>query len=316
MKKILIIRFSSIGDIVLTTPVVRCIKQQIKDVHITYLTKASFSSIVEENPYIDKVLTINDKAEEALPVLLNKDFDYVVDLHKNIRSKRIRKALKSDFGTFPKLNKEKFLLTKFKVNRMPDIHIVDRYFDAVKDLGVQNDGKGLDHFIPENTVVNDLPKHFISFVIGGSFSTKRMPSEKIKIIVDASELPVVLLGGGKDDAESAKIIEQSSNAINLVNQISLAESAWVVKQSEKVVSHDTGLMHVAAAYQKEIISIWGNTVPEFGMYPYLVDRSHILENKKVSCRPCSKLGHRECPKKHFKCMNDIAEERVIELLNN
>lgn len=315
MKKILIIRFSSIGDIVLTTPVVRCLKQQLTDVHITYLTKSSFKSIVEENPFIDEVVTIKDKAEEALDYLVKQDFDYVVDLHKNIRSKQVRKALKCDFGSFPKLNKEKFLLTKFKVNRMPEIHIVDRYFEAVKMLGVKNDGKGLDHFIPKETFVNGLPERFVSFVIGGSFATKRMPAEKIKAIVDKTNLPVVLLGGGKDDAQSAKIIEESPNAVNLVNQISLAESAWVVKQSEKVVSHDTGLMHVAAAYQKEIISIWGNTVPEFGMYPYLVENSHIIENKELSCRPCSKLGHAACPKKHFKCMNEIAEERVINLLN-
>lgn len=316
MKKVLIIRFSSIGDIVLTTPVVRAIKEQLEDVEISYLTKESFKSVISENPHVSKVFTIKEKVEEVLDLLREENFDYVVDLHKNIRSKKVRKVLSVDFGDFPKLNIQKYLLTKFKVNKMPDIHIVDRYFESVKDLGIKNDGKGLDHFIPSETKVEGLPVSFHAFVIGGSFATKRMPAELIKEVIDGSELPVVLLGGGKEDEESAEIISKSEKAIDLVNKISLAESAFVVKNALKVISHDTGLMHVAAAYKKEIISIWGNTVPDFGMYPYKVEKSHVFENKNLGCRPCSKLGYGECPKKHFKCMREIDVSSILKTINN
>lgn len=316
MKKILVIRFSSIGDIVLTTPIVRALKQQINDVEISYLTKESFRSVISENPYVSKVFTIRDKVDEVIEDLKNEGFDYVVDLHKNIRSKKVRKAMGVPFGDFPKLNWYKFLLTQFKVNKMPDVHIVERYFQATKFLNVQNDGLGLDHFIDESVKVDHLPEKYNAFVIGGSFATKRLPPEKIKEIVDHSDLPVVLLGGGSEDGESAKIISKSEKSVDLVNKISLSESAWVVKNAQKVVSHDTGLMHVAAAYNKEIISIWGNTVPDFGMYPYLVDKSYVFENNDLACRPCSKLGHSKCPKKHFKCMNDLDVKLISENLNS
>ena len=149
MKKILVIRFSSIGDIVLTTPVIRCLKNQLQEVEIHVLTKKKFSNLYKTNPYINKVYEFDDSLKRNIEELKIEHYDYVVDLQKNKRSVRVTRALGRPHASFPKLNFRKFLLSTFKINIMPDIHIVDRYFKAVEKLGVKNDYQGLDFFISE-----------------------------------------------------------------------------------------------------------------------------------------------------------------------
>jgi ADP-heptose:LPS heptosyltransferase len=218
--------------------------------------------------------------------------------------------------SFPKLNLRKWLLVKFKWNLLPDIHIVDRYFKAVSKLNVKNDGKGLDYFIPSGETVDisqfavAFRSGYVAFVIGAKHNTKALPEEKIIELLRASSRPVILLGGPEDREKGERIAAavHSGRVFNACGKFSLSQSASLVKQAEKVITHDTGLMHVAAAFHKDIISIWGNTVPEFGMYPYLPEgegKSTILQVKGLSCRPCSKLGYRECPKGHFRCMREI-----------
>ena len=322
MKKILIIRFSSIGDIVLTTPVVRCLKQQLKDSEIHFLTKEQFVPIVKANPYIDKVHFIKNDLKQILPQLKSENFDFIVDLHKNFRSVFVKLKLRKSSKTFHKLNIKKWLLVNFKINLLPEIHIVDRYFKAVKFLGVKNDGKGLDYFIPENEKVNisELPSThqngFIGFVIGGKHNTKMFPVEKIISVCKKINTPVVLLGG-YEDIKTGEYIKKSvgDKIYNACGKYSINQSASLVWQAEKIITNDTGLMHIAAAFKKLIVSIWGNTVPAFGMYPYLPEseknKSVIVEVKNLRCRPCSKLGYKKCPKGHFNCMQKINEEKII-----
>jgi len=201
---------------------------------------------------------------------------------------------------------------------MPDIHIVDRYFEAVAGLGVENDGLGLDYFLPANAfpaIVSSLPEKFVAFAIGGTFATKRYPSSLAAQFAALSPLPVVLLGGVSEKTD-AEIIEKaaSGNVVNLCGALSLSESAWILQNAELVVSNDTGMMHIAAAFKKPIVSLWGNTVPAFGMYPYypndMENRFEILENTKLKCRPCSKLGFDKCPKGHFECMMMISPKSI------
>ena len=324
MKKILVIRFSSIGDIVLTTPVVRCLKNQLKDIELHVLTKKKFSNLFKKNTYVDKVFEFDNSLKDNIKELKKENYDYIVDLQKNKRSKRVTASLRCQHSSFPKLNFKKFLLTTFKINLMPDVHIVDRYFEAVKDLGVKNDLKGLDFFIsPENHYdISELPSAFQNgfhaFVIGGTYKTKILPAVKIVEVIKKLQEPVVLLGG-PDDVERANDVMNSvsENVVNLVGEINLEQSASLVKMAKSVLTNDTGLMHIAAAFHKNIVSVWGNTVPELGMYPYLPnekDKCHIVECKDVKCRPCSKLGFKDCPKKHFRCMMEIDTDVVVEKL--
>lgn len=324
--KILVIRFSSIGDIVLTTPVIRCLKNQIDDVEIHVLTKKKFSSLYKTNPYINKVYEYDDSLKKNIEELKLENYDYIVDLQKNKRSIRVTRALHKPHSSFPKLNFKKFLLTTFKINLMPDIHIVDRYFKAVEKLGVTNDYQGLDFFISEKNdyplseLPEDFQKGYHAFVIGGTYKTKILPAVKIVEIIQKLNEPVILLGGPDDVERAEEILSAVScqlSAISLVGKINLEQSASIVKKAKSVLTNDTGLMHIAAAFHKNIVSVWGNTVPELGMYPYLPkekEKCHIVECKDVKCRPCSKLGFKECPKRHFKCMMKIDSDTVVEKL--
>jgi len=312
--KVLIVRLSSIGDIVLTTPIIRCLKKQITDIEIHYLTKENFKSILDCNPYIDVLHTINSDINEVVPALKKENFDYVIDLHRNIRTFKLKFNLGAKRYSYNKLNWEKFLITTFKINKLPNQHIVNRYFETIEKLGVINDNLGLDYFINIKDQVNiaeTLPVGFLNgynaLVVGGSYFTKQIPISKLNEICLKSKLPLVLLGG-KEDFNNAEIVFNTHNfkTINFCGKLNLNQSASIINQSVKVITSDTGLMHIAAAYKKDIISVWGNTIPEFGMGPYLAgNQSQIVEVKNLSCRPCSKLGYKKCPKGHFKCMNDI-----------
>jgi ADP-heptose:LPS heptosyltransferase len=326
--KILIIRFSSIGDIVLTTPVVRCLKHQLcAEIH--YLTKKNFEKIVLTNPHIDRVFAFEKHISEVLMPLKSMNYDFIIDLHNNLRSLQVKTALKAKSFSFNKLNFEKWLMVNLKINILPTKHIVDRYLETVKSLGVKNDGQGLDYFIPQadevdiSTIQPKIELPFIAFVIGAAHATKRLPVEKIIEICDKITYPIVLLGG-KEDAENGMVIASKSKTyvVDLCGKLNLNQSASVVKQAHKVITHDTGLMHIAAAFQKDITVIWGNTLPEFGMYPYLAKKidttdwvkfklnAHFFEVKDLPCRPCSKIGYNQCPKEHFRCMNGVDTEGV------
>ncbi len=307
--KILILRFSSIGDIVLTTPVIRCLKKQLKGVKIHYLTKKSFKSVVEYNPYIDKLFLFDKDLSEIQGNLEDEKYDLVIDLHKNLRSQKLRRSLKCKSIAFNKINIAKWLIVNFKIDYLPQKHIVDRYFDAMIDLEIVYDGKGLDFFInPENEINSQqafpgLSEKYACVVIGAAHKTKQIPTQKIIDWINQSKMQVVLLGG-PDDMVCSKEIAKETSAFNACGQFNLLQSASILQKSALVLTPDTGLMHIAAAFNIPTISVWGNTIPEFGMTPFMnKDNYIIVENRNLSCRPCSKIGFDKCPKQHFKCMN-------------
>jgi ADP-heptose:LPS heptosyltransferase len=325
MAKYLIIRFSSIGDIVLTSPIVRCLKKQNEFNQIHFITKENYRAAVESNPNIDKIYTIKSSINEAIELLKNENYDYVIDLHKNVRSAALKLKLKRPSFSFHKLNFKKWLAVKFKMHFLPSIHIVDRYFDALEKLKIKNDNLGLDFFIDQKneiSIKNYLPVEFHTgyycLIIGGAHETKKFPELKIIDLLNKINVPLVLLGDKNDKVIGDKICKSSVGKIfNSCGNLNLQQSASIIKQSHKVISNDTGLMHISAAFNKPIVSLWGNTIPEFGMYPYMPkgeSKSTIIQVKNLSCRPCSKIGYQNCPKGHFNCMNLIETEEIIEAL--
>jgi len=324
MTKILIIRFSSIGDVVLTSPIVRCLKMQLDNVEIHYLTKNQYEQIVETNPFISKVYTIEkDELHMALREMKKENYDYVIDLHNNLRTAKVKRSLRAKNFSFPKLNVKKFWLTKFKVNNLPKgLHVVDRYFEAVKELGVKNDMAGIDFFIPDQDIIDvskfGVKENYVTFSIAAKFATKRLPLDKMIELTKMIQGQVVILGGILDMENAEAIEKECSNVINLCGQLKLNKTASVIKQARKLVTFDTGLMHIGSAFNKPIISIWGNTVEEFGMYPYMPvnsDNFSMHEVNELKCRPCSKIGYAKCPKKHFKCMHDQNLEAIAQDIN-
>jgi ADP-heptose:LPS heptosyltransferase len=322
VKKVLILRFSSIGDIVLTTPVIRCASRQLKDVEIHMVTKEAFRPVIAHNPYLHRVHTFKKEVSELYEVLRAEKYDVIIDLHHNLRSLRLKRKLGVKSYSFNKLNVQKFLAVNFKMlNKLPDRHIVDRYFDAIAPLGVKNDGEGLDYFIEPTDEVNInavFPSPplggFVALVVGGSYYTKKIPLNKLSEICARVQLPIIVLGGKEDKPEADQLKAQFPQLINGCGAYSLNQSASIIRQAAWVITSDTGLMHMASAFRKKIISVWGNTIPEFGMAPYLpLPESKILEVKGLSCRPCSKLGYHQCPLGHFKCMNDQDLEPLSRL---
>ncbi len=317
--KFLILRFSSIGDIVLTTPVVRCLKQQCPGAEVHYFTKIQYRSLLEENPYIDRAWYLDGNLKDLLPELRREKFNYVIDLHTNIRTLRIKLSLGVRSYSFLKLNVQKWLLTNLKFNVMPLVHIVDRYMATVVPLGVKNDDEGLDYFIPyRDEVERDwLPAAyragFVAYAIGGQHATKRLPMARMIELCRKINYPTILLGGKEDfmAGEEVRLALGDALIFNACGKCNLNQSASLVRQSEVVFAHDTGLMHIAAAFKKKVYSIWGNTTPLFGMYPYQTPHV-ILENNSLSCRPCSKIGYAKCPHGHFNCMNELSFDFEIK----
>ena len=318
--KFLIIRFSSIGDIVLTSPVVRCLKNQFPEAEVHYLTKRRNKDLIQANPYIDKIHLLSDSLSDTIQKLKEENFDFIIDLHNNLRSLRVKFGLNTKSFSFNKLNIRKLLYTRFKLNYMPDGHIVGRNLETLRQFKIVDDGKGLDHFIPEadEFPMSSLPDSFqngyIALVLAGTYATKRMPVEKYQKLISESQLPFLLLGGKSERQLAERILEwKSGNVIDFTGKLRINQSSSLVKNARLVISNDTGLMHIAAAFHKKILSVWGNTSPELGMFPFLPgEGSEVLEIKGLSCRPCSKLGYHKCPKNHFRCMNDLPEERIID----
>ncbi|HDR68431.1 MAG TPA: glycosyltransferase family 9 protein [Bacteroidaceae bacterium] len=325
MVKFLIIRFSSIGDIILTTPAIRLLKTQVDDSVIHYLIKEQYASILESNPYIDKLHLFSGNMDDTVKKLKREDFDYIIDLHHNIRSLLLKKRLQIIDFSVDKLNVKKWMLVNLKINRMPDKHMVDRNLDTLKVFDVQDDEKGLDYFIPRNeevdieTIGEKFNSGFIVLAIGARHHTKKLPPEKLLELAGLIKHPVVILGGPEDKETGDAVCKAlpSGTIFNGAGKFSVNQSASLIKQARLVISHDTGMMHIAAAFRKKILSVWGNTVPLFGMYPYRPGNdSYIFEVNGLRCRPCSKIGYQRCPRRHFKCMIDQDITAIAEKAND
>ena len=324
MPKFLIIRFSSIGDIVLTSPVARWLSEQIPNAEIHFLTKKPFASIVIANPNIAKVFTIKKNTREILAELKREDYDYVIDLHNNLRSLTVKTFLQVPSFSVKKYHFQRVQMVWFK-SRVPFAgHVVERYLDCLKELNIVDDNNGLDYFIPDEEKYSTHligavePGTYVALVIGAKHFTKRLPPEKLLEIITQTKDKIVLLGGKEDSLIASQLSQKcEENRINLCGTLSLHESAFMIKHAKAVITHDTGLMHIAAAFQKRIISVWGGTVPELGMTPWMPQHpqfSTIVEVNDLACRPCSKIGRSTCPQKHFRCMKDINVKKIMDAL--
>jgi len=316
-KKILVIRFSAIGDIVWTSPTIRVLKAQIPNAEIHFCTKYIYKEMVEANPYIDKLHFLHEKLGDLIQELKKEKFDIIIDLHKNLRTFLIRMQLRCKTYHYHKLTLRRWLFVKFKLKTMPNLHVADRYLATIKPLGVHYDNKGLDFFIPEGQEIDIqdyLPethqRGYVAFVIGASRFTKRLPVARMIELCEKIDRPLVLIGGKEDQVTGEKIANYFANKIgsqvavfNACNQLSISQSASIVRDSETVFGQDTGLTHIAAAFGKQVFAIYGGT-STLGFYPYETPHT-ILENNNLSCRPCSKSGKDICPKGHFKCMQEI-----------
>ncbi|MDX1683657.1 MAG: glycosyltransferase family 9 protein [Saprospiraceae bacterium] len=317
--KILVLRLSSIGDIVLCTPVLRALKKQLgAEVHI--MTKKAFYSILEGNPYVARRIVYENSELKNFSDLKNEEYDQIIDLHKNLRTFRIIRQLRRPSISFDKINLKKWLAVNMKVNILPDKHIVDRYFEALGALGVENDDEGLDFFISERIGTEEYPEIIIA--LGAAHFTKMIPKSVLHEIIPKLPYKIGLVGGPGDAELGVNLAGSFQNVENYAGECSIHQSADLIRNARVILSPDTGMMHIAAALKKPLIAIWGNTVPEFGMYPYYGNHEipHHSAEVDIGCRPCSKIGFDKCPRGHFKCMKeqnvDEIADRVRSLLDS
>lgn len=306
------------GDIIYTTPVVRCLKKQIPGCEVHFLTKDQFKYIYQQNPYLTKLHILKPKLSDTIQDIKAENFDLIIDLHNNLRTALIKLATRIPSSTYKKDRIRKWLALKFKwTSLFSKDHLVDRYLETVKFLGVKNDDQPIDYYVAEKYQIEEfLPAShagkFIAFVIGATHFTKRLPNHKIIEICKDINLPIVLLGGNdvKDNAEEIKnaVGENVYSTCGLTN---LDQSVFIVSQAHKVIGFDTGLTHIAEAFNMPIASVWGGTTPELlGVYPYKV-KDALVADIDLPCRPCSKFGLEACPLGHFNCMEKLPAEIIV-----
>ena len=315
----------------LASPVFRCIKKQLPDTEVHFLTKISFKIVTAANPYIDKFFYYVDNLDEIIVKLKAENYDHVIDLHHNIRSNKIKRALKKDTHTIDKLTYQKFLLTQLNIDVMPNRHITLRSLDAVLPLGVKDDGGGLDYFIARHDEVkpNDIPTGhlagYIVIVIGATYFTKRFPVQKQIELCSKIDHPIILLGGKEDKKTGEEIAATDTTKIyNACGKFNISESADIVKKAKLVISNDTGMQYIACAFKRPVIALWGSTSPDLDVEPYYGynymshQQKPVYENVvlNLGCQPCSKYGLKKCPKEHFNCMEKINVNELVKKVKN
>ena len=320
-RKILILRLSSIGDVVLTSPIIRSLARCHPNAELHFLTKAAYAPLLDHHPQLTRVHRFSGQLEATIRALDAEGFDFVVDLHRNLRTARIKLGLGLPSATYSKDRWAVLWHTKTGWGKLPETHTVERYARTLSALDCALDAQGLELFLaPEaRKLARDMRTRYFrqrpfGVVLGGGFATKRWPAAYFVELLNGLDEPVVLFGGPEDrDVAEAVTAGLQFEPFNTVGEYALELSAALVGECRLLLTHDTGLMHVAAASGVPTVSLWGNTVPEFGFAPYRADNVS-LQVEGLNCRPCSKLGHAACPKGHFRCMRDLRPERVAAVL--
>lgn len=306
--KILVIRLSAMGDIVLTTPVIRALNQQLK-AKIDFLTKPQYVSLLEGNTYINRIFSLNDKVD----FLQKNKYDYVVDLQNNLRSWKIRNKIQTKSFVFNKKSLRRYLLIYFGIDLLKN-HVVDRYFATVASLNVVNDNQGLDFNVSSSIKPEfNTSQSYIAWCIGGTHNPKKLSAKQITQVVSKLKIPVVLLGGNNDLDIAEEIINnvECKSVYNFCGKLSVQESSYLIKKSKMLLTNDTGMMHIASALKMPIISFWGCTKPSLGFTPYMTDPSSIKIISKRSAKPCSKHG-RHCKYGKNGCIKEIDPKLIYD----
>ncbi len=328
--KILVIRLSSIGDVILTSFAVRLLRNKFPDAQIDFLVAKDFASLVQYNPRINNVLTY-DKSKpfishifETLSIHNPNHYDIIIDLHNNLRSRVYTLGKGSAIYRFDKRRLYKLSLVWFKKRRREFQPIPILYKNTMPELCEIDDGLGLELWLPEERefyppFTKKSDSNLCKRIIFSPFAkhetkslTLEIASKLLKELLDETDYEVVLLGS-KDDALKCKKLEISKRIVNICGETDLLEATRVVDSSDLVVSVDSSIVHIASARKVKVVVIYGSTVPEFGFVPFRVPYK-IIENNDLNCRPCTHFGRSRCPKTHFRCMNGIDHEAIINAI--
>ncbi|MEE9432553.1 MAG: glycosyltransferase family 9 protein [Melioribacteraceae bacterium] len=319
-KNILIVRLSSLGDILLTTPLVRSLKNQYPNLNIDFVVRDIFADAILYNPHINNIykITKDQNFIELRNNIIKINYDIVIDLQNNLRSRKLTKSISKNIFRFKKPNVNKFLLVQFKVNRFKEtISIPERYAKSLPNFNLDN--KSLELFLPKDIKPNiEKTLNVIGLCPGSVHKTKMWLEEyfiELGNMFVQNNYKVVLFGGKSDREICQRISKQISKSIDLSNDNKLFELSANMRMCKTVICNDSGLMHTAVGSGVPVVAIFGSTVKEFGFTPYKT-KSLVIENNELTCRPCSHIGLDECPKKHFECMKKLTPQMVFEQTQN
>jgi lipopolysaccharide heptosyltransferase II len=325
---ILAVRFSSIGDVVLTTPLLRAIRLGYPAARLTALTKDAFVPLLSHNPRLDRV--IGFKPGHSLRALASElrsqRFTHLLDLHDSLRSRALRLLVPGNWSSYPKHRLARSLLIHTKRDAYRDRRPVpERYFSAARGLRIEPDGGPPELFwAPEaETEVVDWLRanraeglHPVALAPGAAHATKRWPTEYWQAVLGklvAQENPVVLVGGSDDNPLCSRLAADfRGRVLNAAGRFGLQQTAALLKRAPVLVSGDTGVMHMATAVGTPLVALFGPTVRQFGFFPYS-QRARVLQ-VDLGCRPCTSKGGPRCPRGHHRCMRDLTPDMVFQAL--
>jgi len=337
-EKILIIRLSSIGDILLAAPLLRVLRARFPFSHIDFLVRKEYAELVRYNKNLNRIVEFDAKTgfsglRKLKKQLRVEHYDLVLDIHNSLRSRYLRMFWGVE--NIVVVNKRIFartMLVKFKKNYYQGfVSVTDRYIETLNKFGVRNDHAGLELHIPDEiksrvakrmTALGiDRNKKIVGFCPSAKHATKCWPQERfaelgIRLANDY-DAKIILFGGSADKercgAIANAVMKQSGKdgAVDLSGELSLLETAAAMEYCNIIVTNDSGLMHIASAMKKKVAAIFGSTVREFGFFPVGTE-CVVVERTGLYCRPCSPIGRSTCPEGHFRCMNEIQVEEVAE----
>ena len=336
-NKTLVIRFSSIGDIVLSSPMLRVLRARFPESQIDYVTRREYAELVKSNHNLNFTHEFDSTGGfEALRRLKKRvkeeRYDLVIDIHNSIRSHYLRSVRSAaEILTIDKRIVERTALVKLKKNLYKEIvPVEDRYIEPLKKFGIQNDGKGPEFHIPDEILFEvsgrmaTLRLNRFEKVIGlcpsSRHETKRWPQGRFvevgSRLAKKFEATMLVFGGEADKLLCSSIVEGivanagTDRAISFSGQLSLLQTAAAMEYCDVIVTNDSGLMHIASAMKKKLVAIFGSSVREFGFFP-TGSGSIVVERASLYCRPCSHIGRNSCPEGHFRCMKEIEVDEVL-----
>jgi heptosyltransferase-2 len=327
--RILLVRFSSIGDVLLTTPLIRAIRTRHPDAWITFVTKTSFLPLLEHNRRLDELIGY-DPAKPLRSLarhLRQSKFTHRLDLHGSLRTLMLRLLVPGRWSGYPKHRLARSILIRTKRDRYRDRRPVpERYFDAARGLDVAPDGQSLEFFLRKDALDRagaflaerrlGQGRTLVALCPGAQHATKRWPVRRwqelaTRLTTQGSD--VVVLGGPTERELGLDVAAAGAeSAASVAGMVELGDSAAFLKLARCAVSGDTGLLHLATAVGTPVVGLYGPTVAAFGFYPYRA-RATIIE-RDLTCRPCSAMGGPICPLGHHRCLVDTTVEEVYEAI--
>jgi ADP-heptose:LPS heptosyltransferase len=314
IPKILIIRFSSFGDIVLTFPFLNELRRLYPDAQIDFIMKPQYAELVKLHPAVDNYFEYSDYTK----MLLNQtNYDAVFNLQGNPKSMRISAHTGKSVYRVKKDTLKKLILVNFKINKLQDfLPVYAKYLVTLREF---NPDVRISYSVTENLKIDTQNITSGEYVIVSPSSkhfTKRLPADKFIDILKSLKSKIVLTGDkSKTDNDICSYIKNNTgNTENLCGKLSFSELAAYIRDSKFLLCNDSGVLHLGEALNKKVFVFYGSTVKEFGFYPQL-RTTEIFDSGELYCRPCSHIGKNKCIKGHFKCMNDIDIEAVKKRIN-